>query len=353
MSTGRWAGPVAAALAAALSCSAVATEVRLAKAEQRLAGLRTMPVTALAAARQAPGRVVADPRHRWTIAAPEDGFVQPPPAGYPSPGARIRRGQVLAYLQPAIPSPERGSLAADHALAQRDVRDGRLKAERFNAVAEALDVSLPTPAIQILTEYRSAQSREHALGEALRGALTLVADREGVLLGTADTLDRRLQPRGVALFTVAAADRWAVEVQLAGPGSQARHYTEARRADGSSLPLAYLSERLDPVSQARQVLYAVDVPPAGQDGSHAIENGEPVLLQVPASSTLILPESILWTSGKGVAVWVHTGPEHFRLLAVDAQRSGDGSAQVQGLPPEARVVVAGAAALQARWAPQR
>lgn len=113
---------------------------------------------------EVPGQVIVDPR-RWSrVAADQAGFLEPPQGGFPVAGSSVRATQVLAYLRPNIPQPERRDLDADLAVAQRDVKLGALQVQRFNAnEADQFDGQIPLPSIQILGDYRSAQVRQAQL----------------------------------------------------------------------------------------------------------------------------------------------------------------------------------------------
>ncbi|MGQ0621323.1 MAG: hypothetical protein ACT4QA_15590 [Panacagrimonas sp.] len=317
----------------------------MSKAEQRRAGIRTVRVGAVEQLLQAAGRVVIDPRHRLRIAAPENGVILPPEGGFPVPGSRIEQGQVMAYLLPAIPLPERRGLESELALTQRDLRDSKLKAERFNAdAAEEIEIDLPTPAIQILSEYHSAQTRERVIDEALRDRISLLATAPGVLARSSVGRDAVVS-QGETLFEWGESDRFAVSVRLAGDA--AGPFGEGITGDGRRVALDFLSETLDPRARMREAWFSVQPVSAAASG---LAEGEVLRLVTSsqAADPIDLPMAALHGRAGRHRVWTHPAPEQFVQRAVQARVQGDGRVSVTGLAREERVVVAGGQFLQRR-----
>lgn len=336
----------------ASSSLAATDEIRLSKAEQHRAGIRTLQISAMSQELQGVGQIVADPRYRRLLAAPESGMIVAPETGFPVPGTQIGEGQLLGYLLPAIPLPERRGLEAELALTRRDVRDGRLKAERFNAdEAEDIDINLPTPSIQILSEYRGARAREQALAASLQERIPLFADSAGVLLRAA-VRQSGLVARGESLFEWVPPDRYAVAIRIPESAGPAATRVEARTADGQWIVLEQFSEGRDQKTGTRVAWFAVA--PSSVAAPATLLEAEPVRLRPLSSSAPVgLPAAALQSYEGEQGVWTHVAPEKFVRRPVDAQMLGDGTARVSGLGGDVRVVVAGSAFLQHASAPSR
>ena len=218
-----------------------------------------------------PGRVVADPRASLRVTADQAGELEAPSGGFPSPGDRLRPGQIVAWLRPAIPAPERRDLDAQLATATRDVTLGELQVKRFNAnAADAFDGQLPLPSLQILGDYRSARERHAQLEGALRDRVALTAPNGGTLLSSR-ARQARTVVAGESVFELVDAGGLAVEVlsPLAGDRSADR-YDQAVPVDGDApSPLRLVAQSFDPELRVQRWLFAVQ-------GPSRLQPGEPV-----------------------------------------------------------------------------
>ena len=245
---------------------------RSARWRTRLGALALLALSFSTNAATLAGRVVADPRSNLRIGTEQAGRLEAPPGGFPSPGQRLQAGQVLAYLRPSIPAPERRDLDAQLAAADRDVTLGELQVKRFNAVeVDQFDGQVALPSLQILGDYKSARARREQLSVALDGRLPLVAARSGTLLASRARSDRNLSA-GETVFEIGDAGGLAVEaltpdVQLDAAGLQ-----EAVTPDGATLPLELIAESFDPDLRARRFLFAVA-------GAPSLRVGEPVRIR--------------------------------------------------------------------------
>ena len=223
------------------------------------------------------GKVIADPRSNLRIGIEQAGRLEARPGGFPSPGQRLQAGQVLAYLQPSIPVPERRDLDAQLATASRDVTLGALQVKRFNAVEIGqFDGQVALPSLQILGDYNSARARKTQLAAALDGRLALVAPRGGTLLASRARSDRNLSA-GETVFEIGDAGGLAVEALTPDARLDAASLRRAVTPDGTSTPLELIAESFDPDLRARRFLFAVT-------GDAPLRVGEPVRLQSPSEA---------------------------------------------------------------------
>ncbi|MCC2656343.1 MAG: hypothetical protein K0Q76_1451 [Panacagrimonas sp.] len=218
-----------------------------------------------------PGRVIADPRASQQVTADQAGKLEAPSGGFPSPGERLRAGQIVAWLRPAIPAPERRDLDAQLATATRDVTLGELQVKRFNANAtDAFDGQLALPSLQILGDYRSARERRAQLVGALEDRVALTAPRGGTVLASRARQARNVVG-GQTVFELVDAGGLAVEVlsPLADVTS-ARRYDRAVPVDGDTpSALQLVAQSFDPELRVQRLLFAVQ-------GDSRLQPGEPV-----------------------------------------------------------------------------
>ena len=327
---------------------------------QRRSGLRTLTVPASAATRHLPGRVIADPQHSERIAATQPGTVQIAPGL--QPGQRVRAGAVLAWLTPTLPVTARADIGAELATATRDEAIGHLQIDRYRIdEAPQFEVKLPTPTLQILTEYRSAKGRAAAYARAQPKPEPLRAPRAGRLLRSMAVAGRVMQT-GEPLFEIDTPDAAAIAVDYIDDDLDAASASTARTRDGQPLGLRFLGEGFVAASRLHRALYAVIAKTSdgdgGGDGGDGGGDRQPlvndlVAIEIPirtAMPTLRIPRAALLRDAQGqTSVWLHRGAEDFvarRVQTEPRSEAFDGTVAITaGLAAGERVVVAGLAAL--------
>lgn len=324
-----------------------APQLVLDKSAQRRFGLRTQLAAARAPAITLPAQVIADPRRQVVLTADQAGTLEAPPGGFVDAGSSVRAGQVLALLRPALPEPQRRDLEADLALAERDVELGKIQIKRYGInLAEKFDVKLPTPSLQVVLDYRTAQARAQQYGTALLQLIPLTAPSAGVV-------QRSLARRGAAvalgqsLFELSLSIPRAVELQFADRGFDAAAATQATTLSGRTLPLAFLGTAYDPALRLQRAYYAL----SSNDTGLAV--GEPLQVRVPpvraAAGHWLLPALAVVADRGESWVWLHRQAEQFVARPVTVTPMGSGWVEVAGaLDDDDRIVVEGAATLQRR-----
>ncbi|MDD3352179.1 HlyD family efflux transporter periplasmic adaptor subunit [Zoogloea sp.] len=311
--------------------------VRVAKASQRLWGLRTRtarqedaaPVVELA------GRVVADPSAGGRIQAPFAGTVEAGPGGLPLPGQAVRGGQVLAWLRPSLPPLERSARVAEQADVGARLAVARQRAERL----AQLEGSVARKDIEAARAEADGLARQWAaLGSALEDRTPLRAPAAGLLASALASVGQRVEA-GTELFQVIRPDRLMVEA-LAYDPSLADGLAAARgEAGGVALSLHFAGGGRSLREGAVPLLFRVE-------GRPPVAVGQPVKVLASRPGTgkaVVLPLAAVSGSGDNALVWVHEAPELFaprrvRLRPLDAERV----AVREGLAAGERVVVQGA-----------
>jgi multidrug efflux pump subunit AcrA (membrane-fusion protein) len=345
---------MASGLALALCCAAVsaheagaAAELVLDKAVQHRAGIRTLRAGAAAAPVHLPAQVVADPRRELRIAAPQDGVVELAGASLPLAGQQVRAGQVLAYLRPVLAQPDRRDMDVDLTAAQRDMKLGRIQIDRYGINdKERLEVKLPTPSVEILTNYRTALARSAELQGALQQPLPLLAPRAGSILRSPAAAGR-VVAAGQALFELNAPGALAVAAEYADDDIDADAVQQAVTMDGQVLSLVFLGVSYDSGLRSHRALYAL------ADADADVHVNQPLLLDAPREpdeeAGIALPAAAVFRRDGHDWVWLH--PEAQRFVAQQVEvASADGGEQVHighGLHGGERVVTEGVAALNA------
>ena len=179
------------------------------KASQRQLGIRTVAAELRehAAVIEFNGKVVADPGAGGKVQAAQAGRIEAGPRGLAVLGQRVRRGEVLAYLQPVANSIERSNQLAQIAEldAQHEIAVKRL------ARLEQLEGLVPAREIEAArVEAGAFAARKAALAKGLSGREALVAPVSGVVASVAATLGEVVEARDT-LFEVVDPRRLAVE----------------------------------------------------------------------------------------------------------------------------------------------
>lgn len=315
---------------------------RLAKPLQQQAGLRTVLAAPAREQRWLPARVEADPRSLLRLSASEAGTVSLTPAA--RPGQRVQAGELLGWLTPALSTPATNDVAVALATAKRDTSIGRIQLERFNIDdAPQFEAKLPTPTLQVVTEYRSGKGRADALATGLRKPQPLQAPRSGRLLRAPAAAGRVLQA-GEPLFEIDAPAAQLIVAESIDEDFDPAEAAVAETRSGQRIALQFLGAGFDAASRSRRAWYA----PA--PGAPALAVNETLRLAQPLGPPVVrLPAAALRREQGEAQVWIHDAAEHFVLRAVrlaeDPAEAGAAVRVIAGLAPGERVVVSGLAAL--------
>ena len=327
--------------------SGIAPEVLLDKPAQHRAGIRTLRAGAAAALVRLPAQVVADPRRELRIAAPQDGVIEPAGAALPLAGQQVKAGQLLAYLRPVLAQPDRRDMDVDLTAAQRDMKLGRIQIDRYGInEKERLEVKLPTPSVEILTNYRTAQARSSELQGVLQQPLPLLAPRAGTILRSPAAAGR-VVAAGQALFELNAPGALAVEAEYSDDDIDADAVQQATTSDGHALALDFLGASYDSGLRSHRALYAI------ADTDADIQVNQPLLLDAPREpdekGDIALPDAAVFRRDGHSWVWLHPEAQRFVMQQVEVAFA-DSAEQVhigRGLRGGERVVTEGVAALNA------
>ena len=331
-----------------LSPAGVPAALDIDKAQQRRLQLRTIEAIDNES-RVISARVIANPRSLWRVSADQRGLVEPPERGFPNAGDRVEKGQLLAWLRPAVTDGQWRDLQGQQAAAQRQFEIADLKIHRFDMdVAQQIDIQLPTPSIQLIADYHGSEARRAVLDKALAHRIALKAPVSGRLL---DTL---AQSGGVALAgtplfeglveTDAKDSGLLVEVLCDADALDTRAARQALRADGSALALEWVGEAFDSTLRRQRVWYST----TATASASGLQVGEPLRIPLAARQAQArLPRSSVFSSDGNRWVWVHESAERFVARAVSLAEADVGSVAVSaGLRPGDRVVADAGALLK-------
>ncbi|MCB1521607.1 MAG: efflux RND transporter periplasmic adaptor subunit [Hyphomicrobiaceae bacterium] len=314
----------------------------LPKPTQRLLAIRTR-VLATETARSADrliGRVIADPNRSGLVQSTIGGRILATAEGLPALGQRVKKGQVLANVEPAfapIDASDVRQTAGD--LAQRiGVLEARIaRQQRLVDKGVVNAASLEDLAI----ERNGLEARRKALTEARNEPEKLIVPVDGVIaevrvvagqvVTTADTLFNIVDPESLWVEAI------SFDPRMDPSGAKAR----ARTSDGELFALTFIGRSRALQQQATVLQFRVD------KSNEALSIGSPVKVLVEKGEPvagLIIPRSAIAQAPNGQLVaFKRLEPERYMPVAVRT-RDLDGERVIaeSGLKPGDQIIVEGA-----------
>ena len=268
------------------------------------------------------GRVIADPNAGGRVQTVQGGRIEAGREGLAVLGQRVKKGDILAWLQPASNAIERGAQAA--ALADLTAQE-QILARRVERLRQ-LEGSVPQKEIdQAAVELQAMRQRKAAVAGSL-GREALRAPVDGVV-AAAQVAVGQVVEAGAVLFEIIDPARLAVEAraddpaQLAGLGNASATLSQGRL----NLQLIGFGRSLR--EQSLPVLFRVLPGADGQLPTVAIGQLVKVLAETGQRQPGVAVPLAAITRGPGgeALVWVHAAPEVFalrpvRIEALDATR---------------------------------
>jgi len=313
------------------------------KPVQRLLGIRTVlgEPRDIAKTVELNGHIIADPNFSGRVQSSQSGRIAAPGGGFPAMGMKVSKGQILAYIEPAASSIEKGNQQAQLA----ELASNLGLAERRAARLAQLVGSLPQKEIDAArAEAVSLRARRAAVAgslfqrEALRAPVSGVVSQAGVVAGQV------VEAREVLFEIVDPARLWveavAYDTTLSGQVAGAAGVT----AGNQPLTLAFIGQSYQLREQALPMQFAVKPP------LPTLSVGQPVKVFVQTRQAIrgipVPQGSVMKNSSGETIVWVHASAERFvpkkvKVQAVDANTV----AVLEGLHDGDRVVTQGATLL--------
>ena len=307
------------------------------KATQRILGVRTILAKteehrrAIALA----GRVIPDPSASGSVQTSVTGRLSPLPGGFPRLGQRVRAGDVLALVQPAIG-------AADVTTQQQQAREldqqialVQRRLERLRPIAQVVARSQIEDAE---LELSGLQSRRANLDRSTREPERLVAPVDGIIASAAATPGQVVEVNAM-IFQIIDPDRLWIEALTFDAVAGATN-ASARLNDGRSLRLTYQGTGFADRNQAIPIQFAVT------EGTRGLRMGQllTVLAETEESkSGIAVPRTSVVRAGNGqTIIYEHSNAERFMPREVRVEHlDGDRVLVVSGLDPGKRIVTQG------------
>lgn len=312
------------------------------KSVQRQLDIKTQRIRigSLSASVELNGNVIADPDASGLVQAIFSGSVIPGPKGMPSPGRKVSKGEVLAYLRPvnqaneiANQRSELAALDASTAIAERNV----LRLEQLEGAVPQKDIVAARIERDALMKRRGLIGASINLAEPMRSPVSGVISLTNVVAGqVVDAKD--------TLFEVINPDRLSVEALSYDTSLGAKLVSANAVADQFVLDLKFVGAGRQLREQVLPMLFRITTPNALVAVNQPVKVVVRTAQQVQGAS---VPRSALTKVGAGErAVWVHTDAERFVARRIqDQSLDGQNVAVIDGLHDGDRVVINGAGLL--------
>ncbi len=291
------------------------------KATQRILAIRTIMVASDEHRRAVslPGRVIPDPAASGNVQASVTGRLSPPPGGFPRLGTRVKTGDVLALVQPAIGS-------ADITTQQQQARelDQQLalvqrRLERLRPIANVVARSQIEDAELELTGLQKRRSNLELAQK--REPEKLLAPVDGVIASATASPGQVVETNTILFQIIDPAKLW-IEALTFDAMANTRN-ASAKLNDGRALKLEYQGTGFAERNQAIPIHFAVN------EDTRGLRMGQ--LLTVIAEteeirSGIAVPRASIVRASNGQAlVYEHANAERFvprevRVEPLDGER---------------------------------
>lgn len=344
------AAPAAVAAVNTIPIAAQASPVRLPdgsifvpKPVQRLFGIRTVlgGTRDIAKTVELNGQIRADPNFSGRVQSSQSGRIAAPGGGFPTLGMKVGKGQILAYLEPAVSNIDKGNQQAQLAELSSSLGLAEKRAQRLAQLVG----SLPQKEIDAArAEAISLKARKAAVAASLFQREALRAPVSGVI-SQADVVAGQVVEAREILFEVIDPSRLRVEAvaydtDLSGQVAGAAGVT----AGHQPLILAFIGQGYQLREQALPMQFGIQAPVP------ALSVGQPVKVFVQTRQTIrgipVPQGSVMKNSSGETIVWLHASAERFVPKKVKVQPvDANTIAVLEGLHDGDRVVTQGAALL--------
>jgi RND family efflux transporter MFP subunit len=259
------------------------------------------------------GRVIADPNRSGLVQSINGGRIIAPEKGLPRLGQAVRKGDVLALVEQAVPQADRttlservGEIEQEIAVAETRLKRVRQLSDRGVAPpSQVTDAEIELEGLRRRREIvRQTRIESEVLGAPIDGTIAAARVVPGQVVASQDVVFQIVDPKGL----------W-VEALVYGEIDPAKVTgASATAVDGTPLKLTFQGFSKALQQQATVVQFAVKNPPAN------LSVGSPVTVFAQNGASvrdIIMPRDAVVRGANGEAVvWRHTDPERFEARPV-------------------------------------
>lgn len=294
------------------------------KPAQRMIAVRTerTEIAEVPEAKELMGRVIPDPSHSGHVQATQAGRIHAADSGMPHLGMRVEKGQILAYLEPALPVSERTELLNELASVSTELKAAK---ERLVRIQSFYVVPFREGKVRLAEiEIDGLRKRYAVLSAMFSRRDELKASASGVISAVNVAAGEVVDPNKTLFEIVDPKRMWVEAVAFDAAMGNAIESATASTVDLRWLTLRYVGSGRSLKNQAVPMHFEVIDPPAD------LQDGQPlrVVIAGPTKGTgIVVPRRAIVRSGNGdPMVWERTAPERFTprtvvVESVDAERA--------------------------------
>lgn len=251
-------------------------------------------------------RVLMDPNAGGKVQPINAGRIEPGPKGLPNAGQVVRKGDVLAYVVPAVAPLERASQSAQLA----ELRAAKTLAERrVNRLRELVD-TIPRKDLDAAeSELVSLTERVAAVGAGLSSREALLAPVSGVI-ASAQVVSGQVVDARELLFEIVDPQRLRIEALTFDPALANSVNSGSLAVNDQRVPLTYLGAARSLREQALPLNFQ-----ASSTHLLGLAVGQPVKVYVQTKQqTQGIPvptAALMKNAANQTVVWVKTAAEQF------------------------------------------
>lgn len=283
-----------------------------------------------------PGRVVPDPNASGLVQASGGGRLAPPEGGFKPLGTMTKVGDILAYVQPPLPTADATAQQQEARLLDQQISIAARKVERFKSIERVIARSQLEDAE---LELRGLTERRANLARANREPEPLLAPVDGVIAAANAVAGQVVEPNTIVFQIVDPGRLWIEALTFEPQAINGR--AQGALVDGQTLDLSYLGTGLADRNQAVPVHFAV------KGNTSGLRAGQ--FISVLASTQeerrgIALPRQAVLRGANGQSiVYEHTNAERFVAREVRVEPlDGARVLVVSGVAAGQRIVTQGA-----------
>ena len=284
------------------------------------------------------GRVVPDPNASGFVQTAIGGRLAAPPSGFPSLGARVKAGEVMALVEPSLAAADQSSNRQSKAELDQEIALEEREVARFQTLAATGTVSQAQLEGAELT-LQGLRERRAALDAMRMDPEVLVAPVAGIV-SKANAAPGLIADTNTEVFHIIDPAQLWVEALSFG-GEPVSGNASIAGKEGAAIPLSLIGAGFAEDGQAQPVHFRID------DASGALRVGDRVTVFAATADVtmgIAAPREALIRGANGEdIVFVHVAPELFEPRSVRTEPLDGGRVIiVAGILAGDRVVTQGA-----------
>lgn len=314
------------------------------KNTQRILAIRTFKIESAVHRRtvELPGRVIPDPNASGFVQASVGGRLSPPQGGFPRLGTSVKKGDVLAYVEPPIQAIDASDMRQRQGELDQQISIVERRLARYETLAPGGAIAR-SQLEDTRSELQGLMDRRNSLDKSRRAPEELTAPVDGVIAEGTPVAGQIAQSNAVIFHIVDPARLW-VEARSFDALSGIRS-ASAKSSKDVTLELSYRGSGFADRNQSIPVQFAVQGDAAGLRAGQFVT----VLATTDEEKTgFAVPRSSLVRNANGQdVVYEHVTAERFEQHAVRVEPlDGERVLIASGLSGGERIVVQGAELLE-------